>query len=206
MLRQFAARGVKAATVVVGHFADRARELIGSSIDGMQVAFVENAEYATTNTMYSTLLAIDALAGGGYLVEGDIVAADSVIDRLVGSDPARSHWAVDAWTSAHSGSRVWTASGSKRITKQEIHRARSASAVTNAWKSSGMLRLTGATAKQLGHYLKDEPDRNVYYDDVIGKHVHELAIDVLDLESAPWIEIDDLYDMASARELFEDKK
>ena len=203
MLRQFAERGVRDATVVVGHFAARARELIGPRVGDMNVAFVENTEYSTTNTMHSTLLAIDALADGGFLVEGDIVAAESVIDRLTGANASRSHWAVDAWTSKHSGSRLWTAPGSKRIVKQEIHRALTPTAVPNAWKSSGMLRLTGETAKQLGRFLRDEPNRNIYYDDVIGKHVGELEIDVLDLEGAPWVEIDDLDDMAEARKLFE---
>ena len=202
MLRQFAERGVTGATVVVGHFAARARELIGTEVAGMQICFVENADYATTNTMYSTLLAIDALAQGGYLVEGDIIAADAVIDRLVGADEGRSHWAVDAWTPAHSGSRLWTAGGT-RIVKQEIYRAQTETAVPNAWKSSGMLKLTGATARQLGLLLRDEPDRKIYYDDVIGKHVDKLVIQVLDLAGAPWFEVDDLNDMAQARRMFE---
>ena len=205
MLRQFAERGVKHATVVVGHFAARARELIGPTVGDLQVAFVENADYATTNTMYSTLLAIDALSSGGYLVEGDIIAADRVIDRLVGADPARSHWAVDAWTPQHSGSRLWTA-GSRRIVKQEIYRANTTEDVPNAWKSSGMLRIAPATARQLAQLLRDEPNRNIYYDDVIGKHVDTLEIDVLDLEGAPWFEIDDLHDMARARAMFEDQR
>ena len=113
MLRQFAERGVKHATVVVGHFAARARELIGTRVGGIEVGFVENAAYDTTNTMYSTLLAIDALGDGGFLVEGDIVAADAVIDRLVAADPKRAHWAVDAWTEKHTGSRLWTAGGKR---------------------------------------------------------------------------------------------
>lgn len=205
MIRQFAERGVRRATVVVGHFAERARELIGGRVGACEVAFVENTAYATTNTMYSTLLAIDALEAGGFLVEGDIVAGEAVIDRLVGADPARSQWAVDAWTPAHAGSRLWTA-GTPRIVKQEIVRAHTEAAVPDAWKSSGMLRLTGATARRLGELLRAEPDRTIYYDDVIGKHVGELAIDVLDLAGAPWVEIDDLNDMAQARALFEGKR
>ena len=202
MLRQFAERGVSAATVVVGHFASRARELIGDRVGDMRVGFVENIEYATTNTMFSALLAIDALAQGGYLVEGDIIAHDRVIDRLVGADAARSHWAVDAWTPAHSGSRLWTA-GAQRIVKQEIYRAHTEAPVPDAWKSSGMLKLTAETARQLGQLLADEPNRNIYYDDVIGKHVDKLAIEVLDLVGAPWFEVDDLNDMAQARSMFE---
>lgn len=208
MLRQFSERGIRKATVVVGHFAARAKELIGSRVGELDVAFVENTEYETTNTMYSTLLAIDALAGGGFLVEGDIVAADAVIDRLVGADPQRAHWAVDSWTAKHTGSRLWTAAGAKRIVRQEIHRERSTGLVPNAWKSSGMLRLDGANAQLLGQRLRLEADagnRGVYYDDVIGKYAGDFAIDVLDLESAPWIEIDDLHDMAEARSLFEEQ-
>ena len=203
MLRQFAERGVRSATVVVGHFAERAKELIGNSVLDMQVRFVENVDYATTNTMYSTLLAIDSLRDGGYLVEGDIVAHDVVIDRLVGADSERSHWAVDAWTRGHSGSRLWTDKG-KRIVKQEIYREPTKAPVPKAWKSSGMLKLTGETAQQLAQLLRDEPDRKIYYDDVIGKHVDKLAIDVLDLEGVPWVEIDDLHDMAEAQARFEE--
>jgi choline kinase len=200
MLRQFAERGMKHATVVVGHFAARAKELIGDRVGGMQVAFVENTEYSTTNTMYSTLLAIDALSDGGFLVEGDIVADDRVIEKLIGADGSR--WAVDRWTPAHSGSRLWTTDSGTHIVKQDIHRALGANE-PNTWKSSGMLRLTGGTARQLGQLLRDEPNRNIYYDDVIGKNIDRVALDILDLDGAPWVEIDDLNDMADARRLFE---
>jgi choline kinase len=208
MLRQFGERGVRRATVVIGHFAARAKELIGSRVGEVEVAFVENATYDTTNTMYSTLLAIDALADGGFLVEGDIVAADTVIDRLVSADATRAHWAVDAWTEKHTGSRLWTAGGN-RIVRQEIYREPSSGPVPNAWKSSGMLRLDVATARKLGHRLRAEADANnrrCYYDDVIGKYIGDFEIDVLDLDRAPWVEIDDLNDMAEAKRLFEERR
>jgi hypothetical protein len=67
-----------------------------------------------------------------------------------------------------------------------------------------MLKLTGETAKQLAQLLRDESDRSIYYDDVIGKHVDKITIDVLDLEGVPWVEIDDLHDMAEARARFEE--
>lgn len=235
ILRQFAERGVTRALVVVGHFAERARQIIGPRVTGkdgaaIDVSFVENAEYSTTNTMYSLLLGMPALAEGGFVVEGDIVASEAVIDRLVsaskGAAAARSHWAVDAWTPAHTGSRL-TDDGEGHIVAQEIWRGATTGPTPHMWKSAGMLCLSARGAAHLAKALQLEADhdnRRIYYDDVIGKYLRPaptndpdasmnpemdpalrqpFAIDVLDLEGAPWMEIDDLNDMAQARAMFE---
>jgi choline kinase len=204
ILRQFAARGVTEATVVVGHFAARARELIGTRIASLAVTFVDNTDYATTNTMYSTLLGIGALAGGGYLVEGDIAASDAAIDRLVAADPRRSHWAVERWTDAHSGCQLRD-DGRGTIAHQAIVRDKRPFDPRHTWKSAGMLKLTPRGAMTLARCLNNETDRRIYYDDVIGKHVTEHELGVLDLDGAPWVEIDDNNDMAQARRLFEER-
>jgi choline kinase len=229
MLRQFAERGVSQALVVVGHFAERAKQIIGPRIVGkngetLEVRFVENAAYASTNTMYSLLLGMPALAAGGFVVEGDIVASEAVIDRLIsasrGAAALRSHWAVDAWTPAHTGSRL-TDDGAGRIVAQEIWRGATTGPTPHMWKSAGMLSLSASGAAHLTKALQHEADhdnRRIYYDDVIGKYLQPaataadtgepelrrpFAIDVLDLKGAPWIEIDDLHDMAQARAMFE---
>ncbi|MBX3158280.1 MAG: phosphocholine cytidylyltransferase family protein [Deltaproteobacteria bacterium] len=204
ILRQFAERGVRRATVVIGHMADRARALIGPRIGDLEVTFVENAEFATTNTMYSTLVGMDALADGGFLVEGDIVASEAAIDRLVAADRARSHWAADPWTAQHSGSRLRD-DGTGRIVGQEIWRAATEGGCANLWKSAGMLRLDARGAARLRDALEREAaagHRNIYYDDVVGKHVGAMELDILDLTGAPWVEIDDHDDMAQAQRLF----
>jgi choline kinase len=208
VLRQLHARGVRRATVVVGHMAERARELLGAALGplaGLSLSFVENRDYATTNTMYSTLLAMDALAGGGYLVEGDIAASDAAVDRIVAADAAVSCWAADPWTEAHSGCRL-RSDAAGRVVGQEIFRAHTPGPVPGLWKSAGMLKLSPAGAAALAMALAREADagrRTVYYDDVIGAHVGDFDLRVLDLTGAPWVEIDDLDDMARARRLFE---
>jgi choline kinase len=205
ILRQFAERGVRRATVVIGHMADRARALIGPRVGGLEVTFVESADYATTNTMYSALVGMqanDALADGGFVVEGDIVASDAAIDRLIAASGTR--WAVDPWTPAHTGSRLRD-DGSGRIVQQEIWREKTEGPVANLWKSAGMLRLDARGASVLRGLLERESaagNRNIYYDDVIGKHIGEMPIDILDLSGAPWVEIDDHDGMAQARALF----
>jgi len=198
IVRQLGARGVKRAVVVVGHMADRARELLSAAAPGVE--FVENRDYATTNTMYSALLAIDALADGGFLVEGDIAASDSAVDRLV----AGRGWAADPWTPAHSGCRLRT--DGNRIVGQEIWRAETTGDTRNLWKSAGMLSLGPDDVAVLSRCLREEAAAgrtNIYYDDVVGRHMSEFRLDVLDLSGAPWVEIDDLADMEIARREFE---
>lgn len=208
VIRQLHERGLRRATVVVGHMADRARELVGratAALDGLELSFVENAEYATTNTMYSTLLAMPVLAGGGYLIEGDIAASEAAIDRLVGARPGSSWWAADPWTAAHSGSRL-RAGADRRIVGQEIWREATVGDVAGLWKSAGMLALDQRGAADLARALTVEAEagrRTIYYDDVIGRHLAEIDLHVLDLSGAPWVEIDDPADLAQARRLFE---
>jgi len=201
MLRQLAARGASMATVVIGHCAERARALIGGRVRGLEIRFVENRDHATTNTMYSALLAIDALADGGFLVEGDIVASDAAIARLAAADPARSHWAVEPWTPAHRGSRLRD-DGTGVIVDQEICRGETAT-TRWLWKSAGMLKLSRAGAAALAVALRAERDRGIYYDEVIRRRLPAFDLDVLDLAGAPWVEIDDADDLALARRLFD---
>jgi choline kinase len=205
MLRQFAARGCRHGVVVVGHQADRARAIIGPRVDTMDVSFVENADYAVTNTMYSALLAAASLEGGAYLVEGDIACGDEVVARLIAADPSLSHWAADPWTPRHTGSRLLV-DRSGRIIRQEIWRGVTTGDTTDMWKSAGMLKLSPDGASTLIDALRDEAaagHRAIYYDDVVGRHVDRFDLRILDLTGAPWVEIDDLADLAEARRLFE---
>ena len=207
MLRQLGERGVRHGVVVVGHMADRARELIGARIGDVAVEYVENRDFAKTGTMYSTLVGIPALSAGGYLIEGDISASEGVIDRLTGADPALTHWAVDPWSSKHDGSQLKADEGG-RIVGQAYLRQKTPGPVPGAWKSAGMLKLSPNGAAVMHEYLKKEADagnRNVYYDDIVAKHIGAFDIRVLDMTPHVWVEIDNLDDMAEARANFEKK-
>ena len=141
LLRQLAGHGVRRATVVIGHRADRARVVLPARLGAMEITLVANPVYAETNTMYSTLLGIDALAEGGYLIEGDIAASDAAIERLAAWSGAGSCWAADAWRRGHSGSRLHT-DGTGRILGQDIHRDPTTAASPGRWKSAAMLKLS----------------------------------------------------------------
>lgn len=215
LLRQLAERGVDHSTVVLGHFAERARAVLEQH-RGKTLRTVVNDEYDRTNTMYSLHLAMEALTDGGFIVEGDIIASERAVDTLVAaaaSRPARSWWAAERWTAAHSGCRL-TTDEDGRLVGQEIWRqATIGTAGPNRrwWKSAGMLYLTASDARLLSEALARACAaglRSLYYDDVIGAELRAhgpdaLALHVLDLGAAPWMEIDDANDLAAARALFE---
>ncbi len=215
LLRQLAERGVDRATVVLGHFAERARAVLEAH-RGQTLRTVVNDEYDRTNTMYSLHLAMNALADGGFLVEGDIIASEQAVDALVAaaaSAPARSWWAAERWTAAHSGCRL-TTDDEGRLLEQEIWRQATLGAAGPGrrwWKSAGMLYLTASDARRLAELLERAcaaGQRGLYYDDVIGAELRAhgpdaLSLHVLDLGAAPWMEIDDANDLAAARALFE---
>jgi choline kinase len=73
--------GVDGITVVTGHAEKPLRDVGGPSLD-----YLRNAEYATTNSIYSLWLARDAAAGGFVLMNGDVLFDPRLLRRLL-SDP-----------------------------------------------------------------------------------------------------------------------
>lgn len=217
LLRQLSARGVSRATVVVGHFAERAREILTAQVRALRLPLelIVNPEYDRTNTMYSLHLAMPALAEGGFVIEGDIVAGERALDAVVAcAGDHASRWAVDAWTTAHSGSQLLT-DNDDRIVAQRICRDRKDDDAPpprgrRRWKSAGMLWLSAdgarATAAALARAVA-AGQRGVYYDQVLGellaREPEALELRALDLAGAPWMEIDDAADLAAARAMFE---
>ncbi|MBI2668824.1 phosphocholine cytidylyltransferase family protein [Candidatus Woesearchaeota archaeon] len=62
------ANGLRDIIMVIGYQGDKIREYVSSlQLPGLRIAFIENAEYSTTNSAYSFLLASDHLQGETYL-------------------------------------------------------------------------------------------------------------------------------------------
>ncbi|MGZ4163027.1 MAG: aminotransferase class V-fold PLP-dependent enzyme [Tumebacillaceae bacterium] len=78
-IRQLTAVGVTEVIVVIGYEGEAIREYLAASNHPCNFKFVENNDYKTTSTAYSTLLASEFVRGDSfYLIDGDVVAADTV--------------------------------------------------------------------------------------------------------------------------------
>jgi len=71
-LALFAGKGVQTTRIVIGHMGSVVRERIGTTFNGMKIEFVENAEYGSTNSMYSLYLGLKGLNEATWVLEGDV--------------------------------------------------------------------------------------------------------------------------------------
>lgn len=84
LLDHLAALGVTEVTIVLGYLGSKIRDAVQRWSPEIRVTFVDNAEYASTNNGYSTLLAGPAASGHEFvLLDADIVCEREVIARVL---------------------------------------------------------------------------------------------------------------------------
>ena len=57
--------------LIIGYEGEKLKKLLGKSYNGVKIVYVENAEYATTNNIYSVYLSKE------YLVQDDTILIES---------------------------------------------------------------------------------------------------------------------------------
>lgn len=75
--------GVQNCTIVVGFMADSVRGYFGSRYRGIALSYVENADYANTNNLYSLWLAREEFDDDVLLLESDLVFDDRLVSEMV---------------------------------------------------------------------------------------------------------------------------
>jgi choline kinase len=85
-LRNLQLNGIREVILVTGYRADALQEYVHSIRDSLQVEFVHNPDYLTTNNAYSLGLAAPYAKGEAFLLlDCDIVFEPDVIKRLIES-------------------------------------------------------------------------------------------------------------------------
>jgi len=199
--------GVDEAIMVLGHKEEAVREALGNKRGSVSIRYIINEEYGITNTMYSLLLAGETMRQGAYIIEGDCVLSEDVLNTLVKATPAdRSFWVVDDWNERSSGCRLTTSGEGTRITGQDIIRELNTRFTEGVHhKSVGLLRLNADQGRLMEEKLQEEANkdnRKVYYDDVFGMNAELFQIHALNIHPMRWMEVDDAADLAIAEEIF----
>jgi choline kinase len=81
-LQSLEAIGVTNITIVVGYRRDKIESHIAAAYPQLQVTYVENADYATTNTLFSLQKALQNYEGDFYYLNADVVFDEQIIRRL----------------------------------------------------------------------------------------------------------------------------
>lgn len=88
--------------IVVGFKEEAVREYVSAYFPKINIVFVTNIHFASTNTLYSLALAAEQIKEGSevFLLNGDVVFDDEIIRRMITADPTKSHIAANR---AHCG-------------------------------------------------------------------------------------------------------
>lgn len=199
-LISLAENGCTEIRIVTGHMAERIRSAFTNDYHGLRIEYVNNPDYAVTNSMYSLFLGLQGLDGPTWVLEGDIFFERSVLEEAVSAEIA---WFVDSSIRHLDGAFVETGSDKRAISLEIIRDLNILK--SNQYKSVGILKLGVQGIQSLYAWLSQglkEERRNVYYDLIIADHLRNSNVQVVDIAGKKWFEIDTLEDLKNARNLF----
>ncbi len=203
-LRNLHASGIRACTIVVGHFAHIIMDTVGSIYDGLTIEYIKNEKYQQTNDMYSLWLARDVLETGAAIIEGDIFFKADLLPMAISHMGTKSFFICGKYDGRNDEILIET-DEKKRILSIDILRNRSAQPGPDRYMSSGIL----VTHKDYGRCLSGwltrsvaDGDVRVLFDDVISFHIDENPLYVHEISHSDWVEIDTPYDLLRAERTF----
>jgi histidinol-phosphate/aromatic aminotransferase/cobyric acid decarboxylase-like protein/choline kinase len=202
-------RAVSPVTIVTGYRADELTAHVSDRFPALDIRYVHNAEFESTNNIHSMALALQGmeLEDDVLLIESDLVYEPAVLDRLL-SSPHENVALVDRYRPGLDGTVV-TLGESGSIT-QVIPPAQQPSdfSFADKYKTLNMYRFSASFCrnrlKRLLEFYTATFDRNCYYELVLGILVYMQQADVHGevVEGQRWAEVDDPNDLQVAELIF----
>ena len=199
--------GITKLVLVVGYKSENLMQHVENKYKNVEIEYVENPIYDTTNNIYSLYLAKDKLAEDDtILLESDLIFEESILQKLI-DDKRDSLAVVDKYQIWMDGTSV-TLDEEDNITgffgKSDFRFQN----VREYYKTVNIYKFSKEFSKNvyipfLEAYMKVMGD-NEYYETVI-KVIANLEIaglQALRLDGDKWYEIDDAQDKANAEILF----
>jgi choline kinase len=204
MVTSLGRHGFSSVVVVCGHLqADIEAHLAHAAAAPAEITVLRNAEYATTNTAASLLVAREHLAGESFVkLDGDVVFDDDVMARLVAAPGGASYVCVDRTAVDDEVVKVQCSSDGAVV---RIGNRVPVGAA--AGESIGLERIDAASSGPLFDELEaisaDPAHRQSYYEVAYDALVRAgEPFRALDVTGLPWVEIDTLADYELAQRLF----
>lgn len=199
-LNAFHGVGIDRTQIVVGHLSNVIMDCFGRSFRGMQIEYVTNKDFATTNSMCSLHMGLVNLEEETWVLEGDVFFTPAILQLGQEGDIS---WYADSSMKDVDG--AYLSRGETGIAESlEIIRDLSLLQPGHC-KSIGLLKLSKKGVLLLKQWLAkgiQESKQNFYYDLIIKEHLKEQAINIVDVKGHKWFEIDTVQDLERAKEIF----
>ncbi len=192
-------QGFKRLVIVTGHLGDRIEEYLELHAADLQIDYVFNPDYRTTNNIYSLWLARTQIREPFLLVESDLVFETSMLDNML--EPNKM--AVSIMLPWMNGTTIEMNSENRVIAfnkGEDICDYASQYKTVNIYSIS--LKSWRKIEQQLGRYVS-EGKLNDYYEVVLAEMVTNgsLAFDAVLFDAGRWYEIDTRADLIAAENL-----
>lgn len=203
-------RGVTPITIVTGYRGDELKAHLARHFPSLDVRYVHNSEYETTNNIHSMALALEemgAIDDDLVLIESDLIYDPQVLDRVLTSTHENVAL-VDRYRAGMDGTVVTL--GDAGLITQVIPPALQSSdfSFADKFKTLNMYRFSARfcreTLQQLLTYYARTFDNNCYYELILGIliYMQQAQIHAEVIHDERWAEVDDPNDLRVAEFTF----
>lgn len=199
-LNNFLAAGVTKTTILIGHLSQLIKDRIGLNYKGMNIKYIENKIYDSTNSMYSLYLGLQDLKEPTWVLEGDVFFKKSILEKTTKESFS---WFADSSIRHLDGAYLKSNKEGRVVSLEIVRDIRNIK--ENYYKSIGLLHLTIEGISLFKKWLElgiEQQKTNVYYDLIVAEHINEIFIEIIDVKDCKWYEIDTFDDLENARALF----
>jgi choline kinase len=202
LLEALVTAGLDRSVVVTGHQSEEIEAHLRARARSLEVAFVRNPAYASTNNAASLAAARGAIGSSDFvLCDADVIFSVSPIPALL-AEPAECALAIDLsvpWNAEAMKVEVGADRTVRRISKH-------LSAGSSAGESIGIQKIGGTAAPMLWDVLVpilSSDAATAYYEDAFQCLIDRgVRFGVSPVAPGSWMEIDDAADLDAARERF----
>ncbi|MBQ6052030.1 MAG: phosphocholine cytidylyltransferase family protein [Clostridia bacterium] len=205
-LNNLTALGITDIGIVVGHMADYIKERIGAEFNGARISYFENPRYLETNNVVSLYKAASFCNDDMLMLECDIYYHKEMLEALL-DGKGECSILVSPFNPDTMDGTVVRVDGDKAV---EL--------ILGKWQGDGfdysdtvktvnMYRFTKGFVEKyipLVKWYVENMGEQSYYEKVLGSLIflRECDIRIVEVHEDMWCEIDDVSDLARAREKF----
>ena len=203
MLSRLRDCGIRDVVLVLGYLQEQIKEYVTIRFPDLNVQFVTNEHYATTNTGYSLMLARDLVEGSAFIKsDADVVFDKEILSRLIASEHDNC-LCIDKNIQLDAEEIKVIIKDQNRVIKAN----KSVSPADAVGESIGIEKICRDTGKQLfaelATMMQDKCNHQEYYEGAYERLIEkEIPFYALDISGLKWTEIDTAADFKLAKEIF----
>lgn len=207
-LQAIQSAGITKLGIVIGFKGQRVREHLALNWQSfLDITYIVNPDFETTNNIYSLLLASEFLKSDDtILLESDLIFEPEVISKLM-NDPRENVVLVDKFQSWMDGTVI--SFDERKIVNNFISKKNQSEIdITEYYKTVNIYKFSASFSKNLYVPFLDSYCKSVglneYYESVLST-IANLKLDnlfAMEIEPYLWQEIDDVIDYANASTMF----